>query len=191
MPPSSDVDLKACCRGDPQAWHAFVQSYGHIIYAAVQRTFRARGRITHRGATVDDVAQDVFVRLVKEDFRLLRSFDPRKASLSTWLTLVARSTTIDHLRKAHDPTIPIDESLSASAPPRAPSAALAGETILPAFPPDLLSPRQKLVLDMSFDQQRTVPEIARALSIDEQTVRSTRHKAIEKLRNYFADHPQQ
>ena len=184
-----EVNLIACCRGDRRAWDAFVQRYGHVIFAAVQRTFRGRGRLSHRSATVEDIVQDVFVRLVKEDFRLLRSFDSRKAAITTWLTLVACSTTIDHLRKNQDPTVTIDESHGHAAAPARPAPIMAGESALPAIPPGLLSPRQKLVLTMSFEQELTVPQIAKTLRIDEQTVRSTRHKAIEKLRKYFALHP--
>lgn len=184
-----DVNLAACCRGDRRAWDAFVQRYGHVIFAAVQRTFRGRGRLTHRSATIEDIVQDVFIRLVKEDFRLLRSFDPRKAAMTTWLTLVARSTTIDHLRKAPDPIVTLDESHGHPAATPRPAPSFTGESTLPALPPDLLSPRQKLVLTMSFEQELAVPQIAKALRIDEQTVRSTRHKAIEKLRKYFATRP--
>ena len=38
---------------------------------------------------------------------------------------------------------------------------------------------------MLYDREMDVAEIARALGIDAQTVRSTHHKAMIKLRAYF------
>ena len=47
----------------------------------------------------NDIAQDVFVRLCKDNCRLLKQFDPQRAGLKTWLGVVSSSVTIDHLRK--------------------------------------------------------------------------------------------
>ena len=41
-----------------------------------------------------DAAQDVFVRLCAGDFRLLKTYDPARASLATWLAVVARSAAV-------------------------------------------------------------------------------------------------
>jgi len=70
--------------------------------------------------------------------------------LSTWLTIVARSTARDALRRRQLPMTPIDavpESLLASggAPP---------EKL--RLPDGLLSPRQKLVLNMLYDRDMEV-----------------------------------
>jgi RNA polymerase sigma-70 factor (ECF subfamily) len=48
--------------------------------------------------SADDLVQEVYLRLMKKDCRLLRQFDPGRATLRTWVALVARSVTIDHLR---------------------------------------------------------------------------------------------
>ena len=53
------------------------------------------------------------------------------------------------------------------------------------LPDELLSPRQKLVLTMLYERDMDVAEIATALGIDPQTVRSTHHKAMLKLREPF------
>ena len=129
---------------------------------------------------IEDLTQDVFVRLCKDDFRLLRSYDPARASLSTWLTIVARSTARDALRRRRAEAVPIES---------VPEARLAIEPVEPAIrlklPEALLSPRQREILAMLYDREMDVAEIARALGIDAQTVRSTHHKAMIKLRAYF------
>ena len=128
------------------------------------------------GSDVDDSVQDVFVRLVKDDCRLLKSYDPKRASLSTWLTLVARSVAIDHLRKRRLSTVPLEPG----DPPGSQRAAAH-----PLLPLHLLTARQRLVLRMLFDEGMTVAEAARTIGVGEQTIRSTKHKALSRLREHL------
>jgi RNA polymerase sigma-70 factor (ECF subfamily) len=162
--------------GDKKAWDAFVGRFVPVIYAAVSRTLGAHPSPAGQH-DIEDVVQDVFVRLLGNDYRLLRTYDPNRASLVTWLTIVARSTALDYLRKRRPEAADLTQ-LDLAAP--APTGAATVE-----FPPHLLTERQRLVLHMSFDQQMPVEEIARLLGVDAQTVRSTRHKAIQRLREYF------
>jgi RNA polymerase sigma-70 factor (ECF subfamily) len=53
------------------------------------------------------------------------------------------------------------------------------------LPEALLSPRQRQILTMLYDREMEVSEVAVALGIDPQTVRSAHHKAMIKLRAYF------
>jgi RNA polymerase sigma-70 factor (ECF subfamily) len=162
--------------GDKKAWDAFVGRFVPVIYAAVSRTLGAHPSPAGQH-DIEDVVQDVFVRLLGDDYRLLRTYDPARASLVTWLTIVARSTALDHLRKRRPEAANI-EIVDLPAPAPAEGAAV-------EFPPHLLTERQRLVLHMAFDEQMSVEEIARLLGVDAQTVRSTRHKAIQRLREYF------
>ena len=119
-------------------------------------------------------------RLCKDNFRLLRSYDPARAGLSTWLTIVARSTARDALRRQRTDSVPIEA---------VPESQLAVEPVEPVrklkLPEALLSPRQREILAMLYDREMDVAEIARALGIDPQTVRSAHHKAMLKLRAHF------
>ena len=174
-----DVDLEACIRGDKSAWDAFVDRWADIIHAAVQRAFQG-GRGAAARAEVEDTVQDVFLRLVKDDFRLLRSYNANRASLSTWLTLVARSTAIDRLRrKRPPPTVPLEpgDTTRASTEPRSAGG--------PEIPLHVLSARQRLVMTLLFDEQLSVAEAARFIGVDEQTIRSTKHKALTRLREHL------
>ena len=175
-----DVDLEACIRGDKRAWDAFVDRWAGVIHAAVQRAFQG-GRGAAARAEVEDTVQDVFLRLVKNDCRLLRSYDANRASLSTWLTLVARSTAIDRLRrKRPPPTVPLEPGDATQASPEARSAGG------PEIPLHLLSARQRLVMTLLFDEQLSVAEAAAFIGVDEQTIRSTKHKALTRLREKLA-----
>ena len=55
------------------------------------------------------------------------------------------------------------------------------------IPPDLLSPRQGLVLELLYQRELEVAEAAEMLGVDPQTVRSTHHKAMIKLRAHFKE----
>ena len=55
----------------------------------------------------------------------------------------------------------------------------------PIIPTQLLTARQQLVLSMLFEDGMDVGEVAEALGVNPQTIRSTKHKAMERLRAHF------
>jgi RNA polymerase sigma-70 factor (ECF subfamily) len=168
-----DDSVDALTRGEPEAWAGFVRRYARLVVAAVRTIARDPGE-------VEDLAQEVFVRLCKDDFRLLRSYDPSRAGMSTWITIVARSTARDAMRRYRPALVPVET---------VPEARLAIDPVEPAqklkLPEALLSPRQRQILSMLYDRDMEVAEIAAALGIDPQTVRSAHHKAMIKLRMHF------
>jgi RNA polymerase sigma factor (sigma-70 family) len=170
-------DLAALVRGDKPAWDGFVRRYARLVLAAVRDVARET-------AEAEDLAQEVFVRLCKDDFRLLKTYDETRASLSTWLTIVARSTARDAVRRRRLAAVALDD---------APEAELAVPPVEPVeklrYPPDLLSPRQKEVLTLMYEREMDVAEIAATLGVDAQTVRSMHHKAMLKLRAFFGVNP--
>jgi RNA polymerase sigma factor (sigma-70 family) len=178
---ASPFDLRACLAGDRRAWETFVDRFSRVILAAVARTLRAYAPAA--AEQVHDVTQDVFVRLVARDFRLLRNYDPARAGLATWLTIIARSTAIDHLRRRRLQTVPLPEESH-----REPAAPAPVDDKL-ELPPKLLSGRQQLVLRMLLEQRMTAKEVAAALGTDAQTIHRTKHRAIEKLREHYGEDP--
>jgi RNA polymerase sigma-70 factor (ECF subfamily) len=53
------------------------------------------------------------------------------------------------------------------------------------IPDGLLTARQKLVLTLLYDREMEVAEAASFLRVDPQTIRSTHHKAMLRLRAHF------
>ena len=174
-----DQILSKCLRGDKWAWDAFVDRYGPAILSAVRHLLRLRSNAEQ--SVAEDISQDVFLRLVKNDFRLLRSYDPSRASLATWLTIIARSTTIDFLRRKRLPLVSL-ENVGPVVSPDEPGES--GEAVKP-LPPGLLTGRQRLILRLIFDRQMDAGAVAELLGISPQTVRSTKHKAIQRLREHY------
>ena len=169
------VDIEGCIQGRKAAWDDFVRACSPLIYAAVKRSYRA---LPCSQQELEDRVQDVFVHLVKSDFRALRAFDPERASLSTYLTLVARSIGHQHAQKRKLLAVSLD-SIPAV---RAPSDSPAAESL-----PTLhgLTERQQAVLQLLFEQGMSVEEAAHRLDVDPQTIRSTKHKALSRLRGQF------
>lgn len=170
-----DADLAALLDGEKAAWDRFVARHAAVIFAAVRRRLVPAGRT----ADAEDVVQDVFVKLCQNDFRLLRSYDASRAKITTWLTVVANSAAIDHLRRLRRRTEDIEAQ---------PEAVLAVDPVEPErvkIPDGLLSPRQALVLELLYRRDMTPAEAAEVIGIDPQTVRSMHHKALVKLRGHF------
>ncbi|TMJ50931.1 MAG: sigma-70 family RNA polymerase sigma factor [Alphaproteobacteria bacterium] len=170
---AQEGELEALARGEKGAWETFVRRYAGLVVAAV------RG-VARETTEVEDLVQEVFLRLCRDDFRLLRTYDPARARLSTWITIVARSTARDALRRHRPVVVPIEA---------VPESRLAVDPVEPArrlkLPEALLSPRQREILTMLYDREMDVAEVATALGIDRQTVRSAHHKAMVKLRAHF------
>lgn len=190
--PPIDAELSAHLGGDPEA---FMSEAAALVNASVRRTLgmerHATGPVSarHRHLEVEDAVQETFARLFANDARLLRTFDASRASMSTFLTLVARSVTLDLVRRRRHIMVTLDESGPAAA------GAARGEDPIDAaerrapiqVPASLLTGRQLLVLRLLFDEGRPVEQVAAMLDVDAQTVRSTKHKAIERLREFMSE----
>ncbi len=172
--PTSEIDLSALLAGDRPAWHAFVEIYAPVIHATARRSLMRYG---FGDDEVAEVVQNVFLRLCDKNFRLLRTYDPARAGLGTWIRVVSSSATIDHMRRQKR-TLPIDELSEALV------AVPADEPVPLNIPNDLLTPRQRLVLTLIYEHDLDVADVAQMLGVTAQTVRSTRHKAIERLRTW-------
>jgi RNA polymerase sigma-70 factor (ECF subfamily) len=81
-----------------QNWEEFVANMRGVIHAAILRTMRQWCAPDYQLA--DDLVQDVYVRLHKDDSAVLRRFrGERPESLAAYLRTVAASVTVDHKRK--------------------------------------------------------------------------------------------
>lgn len=184
MEPLEQVDLAACIAGDTAAWDRFVAAAAPLVVAVARRA--ARGA----PAEVEDFAQEVFVRLVQHDFRLLRAFDSGKARLSTYLMVITRSVVHERLRRKK---LPMAASADAAwiadhAPVVAAERRETSEQIR-ELPFEALPEQQRSVLLLMHRQGLSVPEVARRLGVTEQTVRSAHHKAVSRLRELLGVDP--
>ena len=73
-----------------QGWPRFWSAYGEVIRRRV-------GRFRLSAQDCEEVLQNVSLRLIKDDFKILRRWDATKCSLEGYLSVVATSTSLDFL----------------------------------------------------------------------------------------------
>lgn len=100
--PLSAIDrdlIDRCLSQQPGAWIDFVDRYMGLIYHVVHHTAHARS-VVLKPDDVEDIAAEIFLAIVENDYRVLRDFQGQ-AALPTYLTVIARRTAVRSLIKRH------------------------------------------------------------------------------------------
>jgi RNA polymerase sigma-70 factor, ECF subfamily len=99
---SATSTLIASCLGDGSeaAWGEFVSRFQPLIASVILRSVRRYGQ-ADRGL-VDDLVQETFLRLCKNEGRALRQFQEKhEAAIFGFLKVIAISVATDHFRSIH------------------------------------------------------------------------------------------
>jgi len=100
--------VQRCVKGDKKAWDEFLKQYSRLIYSYIHSVLNTKG-VKFTQDNIQDVFQEIFCSLIKDNFRKLNTFKARNGcSLASWLRQVTINFTIDYLRKTK-PTVSIDE----------------------------------------------------------------------------------
>jgi RNA polymerase sigma-70 factor, ECF subfamily len=75
-------------RRDPEALRDVYDEFGGVVFGFLLQMLDDRG-------TAEDVQQQVFLEVWERSER----YDPQRASLLTWILVIARSRAVDHLRR--------------------------------------------------------------------------------------------
>ena len=128
-------------------------------------------------ADAEDLCQDVFEKVSRK----LDGFDPKKASISTWIYAITRNRVIDFYRTSRSHS-ELDENLAEDG--ELDEGLLNDETLeelaeaLNRLPPEL---RKSLV--MRYYDGLTLTEIARAINVSYGMTKIRHNKALNALRN--------
>jgi len=98
--PLSDIDrqlLDRCLRHEHGAWNDFVDRYMGLIYHVIHHVSHARS-VPLRPDDVEDLAAEVFLAIVDDDYDILRRFKGA-SSLPTYLTVIARRVCVREVVK--------------------------------------------------------------------------------------------
>lgn len=170
---------RACARGNERAWEVFMARFREKLYDAARQITRddSTGR-----ELADSVYADLYGTQTREGRRLskLASYGGR-GSLAGWLRTVLAQEYVNHYRK-HKRLVSLDREVEEGAQFTAPAAIaitsvderleFAADEALKSLPPE-----DRFVLASYFLDERTLAEIARALSVHESTI----SRKIEKL----------
>ena len=89
--------LTRCVTNQPGAWRDFVDRFLGLFVHVVNHTAQARS-VPVSAEMIDDLCAEVFVRLLDNDYAILRQFRGR-SSLATYLTVVARRIVVKEMAR--------------------------------------------------------------------------------------------
>jgi RNA polymerase sigma factor (sigma-70 family) len=99
---------RKCAGGDKKSWDEFVNRYSRLIYNYIHATLRIKGLDNTAENIINDLFQEVYLSLVKDNCRKLKGFKGKNnCSLASWLRQVTINITIDYIRRAK-PAVAID-----------------------------------------------------------------------------------
>ena len=185
--------LPSLLSNDERAWRTFHQLYSGRLIGAISRVTRRFPQLTGTDH-VDEIYGTLCLRLLSDDKRRLRSFDPARGTpLGAWLCTLARNSAHDFLRsRQRQPwlsrhTEDVTEVEPAS---DAPDAFSRCETLEQAEKLEqlmtLLSARDQEFL-RAYLSGKEPEEIASELGISVSTVYSKKHKIMARLENALAN----
>jgi RNA polymerase sigma-70 factor (ECF subfamily) len=96
----SEIDrslLERCLGRKPKAWNDFVDRFMGLVVHVINHTARARS-IRLSTQDKDDLAAEVFLEVIANDFAVLRNFRGQ-SSMATYLTVIARRVVVRELLK--------------------------------------------------------------------------------------------
>jgi RNA polymerase sigma-70 factor (ECF subfamily) len=149
-------------------WRARVVAFGY--------------RMTGNAAEAEDLGQEVFLHL----YTVLRRYDPARP-FAPWMRRVMTNVVLNRLRARPGRTTSLDdEDMVPRADPRSPdpvgSAASAEAAAVVRARMALLPPGWRAVVALRYTEGLTVAEVAEALDLPENTVKTRLFRAREALR---------
>ena len=181
---SWEAGIEACVRraanGEQAGLAALYDQTSYLVYGVALRILRDP-------ADAEEVTLDVFLQV----WRSAARFDPQRASASTWLTMLARSRSLDRLRsgmtrKSREAAIDeASESASKDAVPEQQTILKFQRQRVQAAMANL-EPEQRQTIELAFFGGLTHSELAKKLGQPLGTVKTRIRLGLMKLRQALA-----
>ena len=178
---------------DERAWRTFHEVYQSRLLGAISRVTRRFPQLSGTDH-VDEIYGTLCLRLLSDDKRRLRSFDPARGTpLGAWLCTLAKNSAHDFLRsRLRQPWLGRQGDEVSEAEPRADTpdaftlcAMREGEQRLATLLATLSERDQEFM--RAYLEGLEPEEIARELGISVSTVYSKKHKILAKLENALSN----
>ena len=175
--------IKRCLHHEPGAWNDFVDRFLGLVYHVVQHTADMRS-YSLTPEDKEDVASQVLLRVVENDYAALRQFRG-KSSLASYLTVIARRTCVNELASraqikdkegAHT-----NDHVTEKAPAAKPKPALDTLEEVGKLLKKLPS-RERAVVRLFYLEGRSYEEISTELTIPVNSIGAILARARKKLR---------
>ena len=190
--------IRRCLNQDKAAWDGFVDRYSRLIYNYIYSIFKIRG-VHYSLNIVNDLFQEFFLFLIKDNFRKLRQFKGKNnASLASWLRIITINFCLDYLKKDKKLDLSLEEELGDEG--FSLKDILADKRILAD---QLLSEQERLqdlydcidgltmqdkyFLEMHIYKGIKLKDLQTALGISRSAIDMRKSRLIQKLRDCFQD----
>jgi RNA polymerase sigma factor (sigma-70 family) len=174
--------IAGCAKGEKAAWDTFVREFSSLVYHAIKKTFNLY-HSNSRSDAVEELYQEVFVSLLRDDCKKLRQFrGDRGCSLASWLRVVASRQTIDFLRRQPPPSGEIPDGLARNDPDLSESLIDEEQERLLNQAIQTLPPRDRILIDLVYRQSLPPEEIAAILKISVNAVYTQKSRILARLR---------
>ena len=174
-----EIDISRLIERDECEWNRFVKQYSPLVHSVVNKTIASHSN-GQRYELVEEAVQESYLRLIKDNYRLLRQYDPSRARLSTWLAVIARSTTLNILKRSDSWTILLNENREVS------DYTHSDGTESLEIPEGVLTSSERDLVHLSASEGLSEAEISRKLNLSRQTVYNRKSSAINKLRRFLS-----
>jgi RNA polymerase sigma factor (sigma-70 family) len=174
--------IAGCLRSDKVAWDAFVLQYSDLVYHTIKKTLSLH-HVETRADLVEDLYQEFFVSLLRNDYKKLRQFrGAHDCSLASWLRLLVARLTIDFLRKQTTAPGGVASSMSRHSPDTAGLFIDKEQERLLNQAIQTLSHRDRILLDLCYRQALASEQIAALLKTSVNAVYAQKSRVLEKVR---------
>jgi RNA polymerase sigma-70 factor, ECF subfamily len=166
-----EAELERFTRGDIQAFEALFREYQGEVYGWIIR-------IVHDSGVAEDLTIETFWRI----YRARARFDPRR-SFGPWARRIATNLALEHLSRRR-PEKSLDDSLRMRFPAtRAPDPAIGADVRAKVVAVlDELPAKLRVTATLALIEERPYAEIADALGISTNGVKSRVFRAVRLLR---------
>jgi len=165
-------------QGDQMAFATLYEAYRPLVYRFLRR------RLDGSDETVEDLTEDVFVKLYEK----LDRYVERGLPFTAWLYRIAHNRLVDYVR-----TLPRQSAQSLDVVADVPEhqtgseyrSVLDRETLEPALA--RLTPEQRKAVELRFLQGMSVAETAAAMGRSEEAVKKLQARALANLRRSLTE----
>jgi RNA polymerase sigma factor (sigma-70 family) len=174
--------IQGCLRSEKASWDSFVLQYSNLVYYTIKKTL-LRHHTDSRADTVEELYQEFFVSLLRDECKKLRQFKGlRDCSLASWLRIVTTRLTIDFIRKQALPAGELANAIARDSPDPAEPLINEEQQKLLNQAIQSLSARDRVLLDLCYRQLLASDEVAQILKISVNAVYAQKSRVLEKIR---------
>ncbi|MCH8042397.1 MAG: sigma-70 family RNA polymerase sigma factor [Planctomycetes bacterium] len=183
----SEIDrelLDDCLARKGQSWEKFVDRFMGLVIHVINHTAQSRSiRLTREDR--DDLAGEVFLAVIRDDFAILRRFRG-DSSLATYLTVISRRVVVRELLKRKSAARLADNNMAAASDPSANGEDRIDDREQVERLLEELDGSEERVVRMYHLDGKSYQEISQAIGVPENSIGPTLTRARRKMRLFSA-----